>query len=607
MTKILYAGTASDFTVTTTTVLASPNGTVDVVKLNPGAALEAWTTGADGAQILDIALFTGSYDTPGSAAPGGIFPSQSSSTFLFWAEDNLGTVYVTGQGVGVSDGQRWLANPVNMNTRLLAIEALNPIGSAQKGVPGGIAQLDPVTGLVPDDQLPETSVSGVTSVNGESGVVTLSAADVDAVPETRKVTGGVGLTQTGSGELTGDVTIDIVFGDDAGTAVEGNDPRLSAIGTSPRPVYASVLSADAPQERKDAAASDDYTWVCDGTNDEAQINLAINAASPLQGRNATMPADAAHLGKVELSGGRFNIGGAGIVMRTAVHLEGAGFASTELRAVNCNQSGLIRLGNVRDHLTHLSDFMMEGNAGGGGSCSAIDYDMTGSIAAGGTGDGSNPVYPLANPDSYHQIHGLYITQFRGGTRHGIYLHSAATANNRANRVSGITMRDCSGNGIYLQAASDCTITDCEIGGSGGSGFHIATGNTKILGCKSFYSNVNGFYFSSGRGIVEGCESQDDNTGFFFDASPQMAAGLVADSANAAGIRVSSSDLVIAGFQIFSRGGPGSGIRYEVSQRGIWYDGAYSRCTILGNVKASVGITAPVSGTAPTGNVNVIAS
>lgn len=584
MAKILYAGSASDFVVATTTVLASPSGTADVLKLNPGASLEAWTAGTGGSQVTDLALFTGSYTTPGGAAPSGIFTAETSSTFLVWAEDSLDALYVCGQGVGVGGGQRWLVRPVNDTARLRALEALDPIPDADRGVAGGVATLDG-TGKVPSGQLP-SGTGGVASVNGLTGTVVLTEGNTGFAPDTRAVSAGTGLT--GGGNLTTDRTLSVVFGSSAGTVAQGNDPRFASVGgVVPRPVYVQVLSTDAPSYMKTAAAGDPYTFVCNGSNDTAQIQAAVDLAAPLQSRNAGMPSGAAQLGTVMLSGGRFSIGAAGIKMRTAVRLTGQG-KGTEVRAVSCNQPGMISLASANDHLCEISNMYLYGNSGSGGTCSAIDFDMTSS--------GNTSLYPDSNPDSDHYIVNLYIDEFRGTNRHGVYLHATGTANNRGNIVKDLQIRDCTGGcGIFFDGASDSYIETCHVGGSGDSGYRIAGGNTKLIGNKSFYSNAYGVWVTSGRVNITGHESQDDSTGFFFDGVPGTAVGLVSDTSDVAGIRVSNDRLQIIGFNVFLR----SGGRYTTQQRGIWYDGTFTNCAIIGNVE-NASITTPESGTVPTG-------
>lgn len=81
----------------------------------------------------------------------------------------------------------------------------------------------------------------VISVNGETGVVVLDAADVDAVPDTRTVTAGAGLD--GGGALSGDITIDVDFGTGSGEVTQGNDERLAAVGAYPLSAYGFVAAA----------------------------------------------------------------------------------------------------------------------------------------------------------------------------------------------------------------------------------------------------------------------------------------------------------------------------------------------------------------------------
>ena len=588
MPYVLFGGSPADFTVNTVAVPTSAGGSAEALILEGGANLEAWTAGASGSQITDLKLFTGSYTTEGSAAPSGIFTSQVDGTVLVWAQDTVEELWITEQG---STGQRWLLSPANLNGRVRAIEAAAYIPASQKGAASGVVPLN-ASSKIDSTYLP-SGTGGVESVNGLTGTVALTEANTGFAPASRAINPGTGLT--GGGNLTANRTLSVQFGTAAGTAAEGNHTH-GGFTTSPRPAFVQVLSTDVPTAWKTAAAADAYTLVCDGTSDEEQINAAIDLAAPFQSRNAGMPAGAANLGMVQLSGGRFNIGATGVLMRSGVHLNGAGIGSTQMRAVACNQPGMIRLANTTDHLCHVSNMWLDGNDTAGGTCSAIDFDMTGAS--------DTSAYPDTQPDSYHHIHDLYVYNFEGSSgRHGIYMHAASTANNRGNIIDRIQMRTTytkpSGNGIYLSAASDCLISNCHIGGMGGNAYHIATGNTKISNCKSFYTQGSGFYFSSGRGIIANCESQDDETGYYFDASPQTASGLIADTSNVAGIRVSTSEMTLTGFTIFNRGNG----RYAATQRGLWYDGTYVDTTLIGAVKASA-ITTPISGTVPTTNSNI---
>jgi hypothetical protein len=70
--------------------------------------------------------------------------------------------------------------------------------------------------------------SGVSSVAGRTGDVTLAVADVTgAVSTSRQISAGTGLT--GGGDLTADRTLTVSYGTTAGTACEGNDSRIANI------------------------------------------------------------------------------------------------------------------------------------------------------------------------------------------------------------------------------------------------------------------------------------------------------------------------------------------------------------------------------------------
>lgn len=343
-----------------------------------------------------------------------------------------------------------------------------------------------------------------------------------------------------------------------------------------RPMYLTVASADAPADFKAGA---DY--VCDGTADQVQINAALLRAAPLSSRNALMPAQAQQVGKVLLSGGRFNCS-APIVARTGVHLSGSGWL-TEVRADNNNGTGLITLGAPTDHIVMVSDMLLNGNWGSGGSCNGIDFDMTGS--------GSTSSYPSSSPDSYHHIHDLFVDGFEGGTRHGVNIWSGSTSNNRGNIIDRLQVRNISGDGIRLSSASDSFISNCHVGTVNGSGYRIATGNTKIANCKSFYCDTYGLYATSGRGTLTGFESQDDSTGIYLDAQPWSASALTVDTSSVAGLRLGASGMAVAGFTVFLRG---SG-RYATMGIGLHIDGSHTDMSLLGSVNPS-NITTPISGT-----------
>lgn len=88
------------------------------------------------------------------------------------------------------------------------------------------------------------TVAPVLSVNGQTGVVVLTASDVGAPPTTRAINTGTGLT--GGGNLTADRTISANFGTTSGTIAQGNDARVvGAIQSTTLSAKGSLISATA--------------------------------------------------------------------------------------------------------------------------------------------------------------------------------------------------------------------------------------------------------------------------------------------------------------------------------------------------------------------------
>ena len=358
-------------------------------------------------------------------------------------------------------------------------------------------------------------------------------------------------------------------------------------GTQKATGFLLVASNDAPASVKAGA---DY--VCDGVNDQVEINAALVLAAPLQTYNPLSPAGAAQRGVVMLTGGRFNIGGS-ILMQTGTTLQGQGRGTTEIRCVNITAAtgaganlGAIKLAVANGHMTTVKDFWLNGTfaAGMGGTAvHGIHYDMSG-----GT---DTTDYPNTDPDSYHYINNLLINGFTTSTRHGIWLYASATANLRAAVIDAIDMRVSSGDGIRLETCSDSFVANCHVGGSGGSGYYINGGNTRMANNKSFFSNTHGLWLVSGRCTVVGYETQDDFQGIIIDGSPSVLTGLTIDTSSASGLQVSSSKAVVGSFSIFNRGGG----RYATTTLGLYFDATYTDLQIgPGNIEPA-SVTTPVSG------------
>ncbi len=92
----------------------------------------------------------------------------------------------------------------------------------------------------------------VDSVNGETGVVVLDAADVGAAPTSRTITAGTGLT--GGGDLSANRTLAVSYGATAGTAAQGNDSRLSDARTPTAHAASHAIGGADPLDAADVDA-----------------------------------------------------------------------------------------------------------------------------------------------------------------------------------------------------------------------------------------------------------------------------------------------------------------------------------------------------------------
>ena len=419
---------------------------------------------------------------------------------------------------------------------------------------------------------------GATGATGATGAASTVPGPTGATgPQGNPGTAGVGVPAGG----TAGQVLSKVSGDDYDTSWVM--PAAGGSGNPSIPASCLVVSSDMPAGYKAAAASYGVpVFVCDGTNDQYEINEAIKLAAPLTSRNAGMPAGAQQFGTVRLTGGRFNIA-APIRMLTGVAVEGAGW-TTELRSMANNGSGMFTLTSPSDHATRVSSMWLNGNGAAGGTCNGIDFDMTAS--------GNTSAYPDTNPDSYHVIEDLLITRFKSiGSRTSIKLWSTGTSNNRGNYLRQLQIRDSGFHGIWLSSASDCSIDLVHIGSTGDTGIMVSGGNTRITNAKTFYSDNYGMQVSSGRSTIACFESQDDVNGINITGQQALVSGATIDTSQNTGITVSSPTAYLSGVQVFAR----SGGRFATMANGIVTTGGGGASVIEATINPA-NITTPVSGT-----------
>ena len=545
---------------------------------NPGVIGATGATGATGAAstVPGPTGATGPQGIQGEPGPASV----QGATGATGPQGNPGAIGATGAASTVPGPTGATGPQGNPGATGAASTVPGPTGATgPQGNPGATGAASTVPGPAgATGPQGNPGAIGATGATGATGAASTVPGPTGATgPQGNPGTAGVGVPAGG----TAGQVLSKVSGDDYDTSWVM--PAAGGSGNPSIPASCLVVSSDMPAGYKAAAASYGVpVFVCDGTNDQYEINEAIKLAAPLTSRNAGMPAGAQQFGTVRLTGGRFNIA-APISMLTGVAVEGAGW-TTELRSMANNGSGMFTLTSPSDHATRVSSMWLNGNGAAGGTCNGIDFDMTAS--------GNTSAYPDTNPDSYHVIEDLLITRFKSiGSRTSIKLWSTGTSNNRGNYLRQLQIRDSGFHGIWLSSASDCSIDLVHIGSTGDTGIMVSGGNTRITNAKTFYSDNYGMQVSSGRSTIACFESQDDVNGINITGQQALVSGATIDTSQNTGITVSSPTAYLSGVQVFAR----SGGRFATMANGIVTTGGGGASVIEATINPA-NITTPVSGT-----------
>lgn len=327
-----------------------------------------------------------------------------------------------------------------------------------------------------------------------------------------------------------------------------------------------VASFDAPPSVQGAA---DY--VCDGTDDDVQINSALlDAARPSDGGSGR--------GGVLLAGATFQVGQAGgsIKMRAATILAGLGPGTmiVPLYAAYSATVGAIMLNDGSVDHCQVRDLTIARPLATTSKCNGIYFDQ-------GTASGSAKDLQTGS-DAFLNISNVFVNKMQG---RGIY-----TANSREAQVRDVMVWDCAAEGIYL-SSSDSRIYDSTVTGQSANGIVTAGGNAIVQGCKVYYvdGSADGFVFQSSRVMAMNNSAQDcGRWGFNVTSSNATVVGAICDSnartdATGGGINIASSG-VYEGIHCFDRGQTPASPQLV----GINIAGAYSDLVLTGRVSVPSG-------------------
>lgn len=288
--------------------------------------------------------------------------------------------------------------------------------------------------------------------------------------------------------------------------------NMSALG---RNGFLTVASNEATTAQKKLC---DY--VCDGTDDQVQINAALLAAS----RSADGFGGAGHI-KVLLVGPTFYVGNNGtgsITMYPNTTLEGNG-RGTLIRPMwptNVDR-GAIELLNTDTAHVRVTNLTI-------GRETAVAFNGHGIKFVGG-GVGNLYTVKTGN-DPFNQIDNVFVLM---AGRCGIWC-TGASGGAREMIVRDCLLWNSVDEGLWIDSSSDAQVIGCRAnGGTGGkAAFRLGGGNTMMTGCKAYYSEspADGFLIDSSRCMISHCSAQDNGRhGFNFQGGDVVASNLIADS------------------------------------------------------------------------------
>lgn len=350
-------------------------------------------------------------------------------------------------------------------------------------------------------------------------------------------------------------------------------------------VSAIVFSHAFPAGFLPAQDTSKYIWVCDGTNDQDEINAAITAINSLGG------------GKVQLIGSEFNIAGP-ILMKTAVWVAGGGLG-TQVNATTSFGAGMFDSFDGTTHAVKVSDFTLDGQGYG---VHGVYWNLN-----------SGQVFtssPSTNPDSANSIDNLNISDV-GSATFGGYGLALRGSNLRAGKYSNVRVLGGSGCGVFIDSP-DSHYTNIEVGSSGkngpaysvtatapiGAGWYVGGENNMIENCKSWYSRGDGFYIHGTRNSFSNCQAQD-NYSYGFNAyygkcsyascqadSNGQGTGSATYGGGTAGFNLSSGSNVLAACLSFDRGGQAWAQQYGFKVSSGFNYSRIVGCATYGNAVSS---------------------
>lgn len=248
-------------------------------------------------------------------------------------------------------------------------------------------------------------------------------------------------------------------------------------------------------------------YVCTGTNDQVQIQAAVDAARTEGG------------GVVKLSSGSFNTS-APITLHPTVTLMG----QHGDQIFNPNQLTVGSYIKPQNPFGGGAAIVLLGQTAGGYSNKSAEqriYNIT--------IDGSNSGPAVHGIQASDYIHGVVLRDVcvKQVTGKGIYTFTENGSQPFSWTFNRVVVDNAAGVGIHLINHSDCTMVDVISIGSGGNNFTLSNmPNSRLVGCRAEWSDNHGFHitgnFGTGQGsggmVMAGCSTDRNGfNGVFVDA------------------------------------------------------------------------------------------
>lgn len=276
-------------------------------------------------------------------------------------------------------------------------------------------------------------------------------------------------------------------------------------------------------------------FICDGTDDQVEINAAIERIAPIGGVCYLME-------------GAFKITDSILVRAPGVELRGSGWHSVINAGTNCvANSGYILAGSdtVGVKGIRIADLTVCGNSGIYGSA-------------------NNHGIWVDNPMQFRADH---VRVMDCGGR-GLHLDDGTEFSQSMITNSLFTTNALEG--LYISQIGCLTVSSCVFSGNGGDGIELAANGkpaVAIAGCASYNNGGAGFYNINGYATITGCVARS-NYGDFVLGANCVANGCSSYLSDAGGFIILGSNVTISGGYVNGPNGKGIEINDNVDQVNI---------------------------------------